>query len=433
VKRLFVNATILTLKEGEDQPLVGASLAVDEDDISRLEQTAHPTIDGYDEVVDMGGKLLMPGFVNTHSHAAMSLLRGYGDNLPLKAWLENKVWPMEARFGPAQIKWGTALAVLEMIKGGVTCFADMYDHMDQVAEVVRNSGIRASLCRGAIGLCSEREQRQKFDEALSFAREWDGEADGRITTMMAPHAPYTCPPDFIRRFVEGAAELGVPLHTHVSETEAEVLLNVERYGVRPVEHLHRLGVFDLPALVAHAVHVSPAELGILSEQDVKVSHNPGSNLKLGSGIAPIPTMMRLGIRPSLGTDGAASNNNLDLLEEVRLAALIHKGIHRDPLTIPAMIALRMGTSYGAEALFVEDRVGTLEPGKKADFITVDLTGPHMQPPHDVASHVVYAASRNDVRDVYVNGRPLMRERQVLTLDEEEICRNSVDAFKKIAG
>ncbi len=433
MKRLFVNAAILTLKKGEDEPLVGGSLAVEGSEISRVEQSVRPDTDRYDEVVDMSGKLLMPGFANTHSHAAMSLLRGYGDDLPLKAWLENKVWPMEARFGPEQVRWGTALAVLEMIKGGVTCFADMYDHMDQVAEVVHESGVRASLCRGAIGLCSEQEQNQKLDEAMRFAREWNGEADGRITTMMAPHAPYTCPPGFIKRFVEGAAELGVPLHTHVSETEAEVLLNVEQYGARPVEHLRRLGVFDLQALVAHAVHLTPAELGILSEHDVKVSHNPGSNLKLGSGIAPIPTMMRLGIRPSLGTDGAASNNNLDLLEEVRLAALIHKGANQDPLAVPAATALRMGTSYGAEALFVDELVGTLEPGKKADFISVDLAGPHMQPPHDVVSHIVYAASRDDVRDVYVAGRPLMRERRCLTLDEEEICRRSVDAFEKVAG
>jgi 5-methylthioadenosine/S-adenosylhomocysteine deaminase len=432
VKRLFVNATVLTLKEGEDEPLVGASLAVEGSEISRVEPAASPDTDGYDEVVDMSGKLLMPGLVNTHGHAAMSLLRGYGDDLPLKAWLENKVWPMEARFGAEQVRWGTALAVLEMIRSGVTCFADMYDHMDQVAEVVRDSGMRASLCRGAIGLCSEQEQNQKFDEAIRFAREWNGEADGRITTMMAPHAPYTCPPNFIERFVDGAAELGVPLHTHMSETEAEVLLNVERYGARPVEHLRRLGVFDLPTLVAHAVHLTPEELGMLSEFDVKVSHNPGSNLKLGSGIAPIPTMMRLGIRPSLGTDGAASNNNLDLLEEVRLAALIHKGVNRDPLSLTATTALRMGTSYGAEALFVDEFVGTLEPGKKADFIAVDLTGPHMQPPHNVTSHIVYAASRDDVRDVYVDGRPLMRERRCLTLDEEEVCRRSTDAFRKIA-
>jgi 5-methylthioadenosine/S-adenosylhomocysteine deaminase len=320
---------------------------------------------------------------------------------------------------------------LEMIKGGTTCFLDMYDHMDQVGQVVEEAGIRAVLCRGAIGLCSEEERKAKLEEAVNFAREWNGAAKGRITTMMAPHAPYTCPPDYIVRFVEKAQELGIPIHTHMSETEAEVRLNVEQYGLRPVEHLRRLGLFDVPALVAHAVHLTPEEIGILAEYGVKVSHNPGSNLKLGSGIAPIPEMLDAGIRPSLGTDGPASNNNLDMLEEIRLAALIHKGVNRDPQAVPAPVALRMGTSYGAESLFLEDRIGTLEPGKKADFITVDLTGPHMQPLHDVESHLVYSASRDDVLDVYVDGRPLLRNRECLTLDEEKIRYHAQRAFDAI--
>jgi 5-methylthioadenosine/S-adenosylhomocysteine deaminase len=432
VKRLFVNATILTLREGEDEPLVGASLAIEDGEISRVEPIPRPNVDGYDEVVDMSGKALMPGFVNTHGHAAMSLLRGYADDLPLKTWLEEKMWPMEARFGPEQVRWGTALSVLEMIKGGTTCFADMYDHMDQVAHVAQESGIRASLCRGVIGLGSEKEQREKLQEARRFACEWNGEADGRITTMLAPHASYTCTPELIEGFVESAAELGVPLHTHVSETEAEVLENLERYGARPVGHLLGLGAFTVPALVAHATHLTDEEIEALSENEVKVSHNPGSNLKLGSGVAPIPRMMELGIRPSLGTDGPASNNNLDLLEEMRLAALIHKGVSRDPLAVPATAALRMGTSYGAEALFIGGLVGTLEPGKRADFISLDLTRPHMQPPHDLISHIVYAASRDDVQDVYVEGLPLMRERRMLTLDEAEVRERAVRSFERIA-
>lgn len=429
MKRLFVHATILTMKEGE-APLTDAAMAVEDDRITYVGPVPSET-DEYDEVVNMTGKAILPGFVNTHGHAAMSLLRGFADDDPLQTWLEEKIWPMEARFGPEQNRWGSALSVLEMIKGGTTCFLDMYDHMDQVGQVVEEAGIRAVLCRGAIGLCSEEERKAKLEEAVNFAREWNGAAKGRITTMMAPHAPYTCPPDYIVRFVEKAQELGIPIHTHMSETEAEVRLNVEQYGLRPVEHLRRLGLFDVPALVAHAVHLTPEEIGILAEYGVKVSHNPGSNLKLGSGIAPIPEMLDAGIRPSLGTDGPASNNNLDMLEEIRLAALIHKGVNRDPQAVPAPVALRMGTSYGAESLFLEDRIGTLEPGKKADFITVDLTGPHMQPLHDVESHLVYSASRDDVLDVYVDGRPLLRNRECLTLDEEKIRYHAQRAFDAI--
>lgn len=414
------------------EPLTDASLVVEDGWISYVGASPEPP-DAYDEVVDLGGKALLPGFVNTHGHAVMSLLRGYGDDLPLKTWLEEKMWPMEGKFGPDQGESGAALAVLEMIKGGTTCFVDMYDHMDQVAEVVDRSGIRARLCRGAIGLCSEEEQDEKLWEAISFAKNWHGAADGRITAMMAPHAPYTCPPAFIERFVESAADLGLPIHTHMSETEAEVQQNVDDYGVRPVEHLRRLGVFDLPALVAHAVHLTEDELETLASYDVKVSHNPGSNLKLGSGVAPVSKMLERGMRPSLGTDGAASNNNLDMLEEIRLAALIHKGAGRDPLAVPAATALHMGTSYGAEGAFLEDQIGTLQTGKKADFITIDLDAPHMQPAHDVLSNVVYSAACSDVRDVYVDGRPVMRERECLTLDEEKVIHNARRALRDLDG
>jgi 5-methylthioadenosine/S-adenosylhomocysteine deaminase len=339
---------------------------------------------------------------------------------------------MEGKFGPDQGKWGAALSAVEMIKGGTTCFVDMYDHMDQVAGVVEQSGLRASLCRGAIGLGPEEEQDEKLREAISFAKNWHGQADGRITAMMAPHAPYTCPPAFMERFVESARDLGLPLHTHMSETEAEVQQNVDEYGARPVEHLRGLGVFDGPVLVAHAVHLTEEELQTLASHDVKISHNPGSNLKLGSGVAPVTNMLRHGIRPSLGTDGSASNNNLDMLEEIRLSALIHKGVQRDPLAVPADTALRMGTAYGAEAAFVGESTGTLEAGKRADFITVDLDAAHMQPVHDVVSNIVYSAFGSDVRDVYVDGEPLMRDRECLTLDEEEVTYNARRAFEAIA-
>ncbi|BCU81841.1 5-methylthioadenosine/S-adenosylhomocysteine deaminase [Polycladomyces abyssicola] len=430
MKRLFIHATILTMKDGE-KPLTNAALAVENDRITYVGPVPEDR-SGYDEVIDMSGHAILPGWVNTHGHAAMSLLRGYGDDLPLKTWLEEKMWPMEARFGPEQVRWGTALTVLEMIKGGTTCFLDMYDHMDQVAEVVVEAGIRARLCRGAIGLCSEEEQVAKWKEAVQFARDWHNQADGRITTMMAPHAPYTCSPDFIRRFVESAAEYQLPIHTHMSETAAEVQQNVDQYGVRPVEHLDKLGVFDLPCLVAHAVHLTDDEIALLAEKDVKVSHNPGSNLKLGSGIAPIAKMLAHGMRPSLGTDGPASNNNVDMLEEIRLAALIHKGANEDPLAVTADVALRMGTIYGAEALFLDREIGTLEPGKKADFITVELRQAHLQPLHDVESHLAYAAVSTDVRDVYVDGRPIMKDRECLTLDEERIIYEANRAFQAIA-
>lgn len=249
--------------------------------------------------------------------------------------------------------------------------------------------------------------------------------------MLAPHAPYTCSPDYIRQFVEKAAELSLPLHTHMSETAKEVEQNVRDYGVRPVEHLRRLGFFDQPALVAHAVHVTDEEIDILASYDVKVAHNPESNLKLGSGIAPIPKMLEKGIRPGLATDGAASNNNLDLFEEMHIAAMIHKGVHENSVLVPAMTALKMATLYGAECAFLEKETGSLEVGKKADFVVLDLSGVHMQPLHDVVSHIVYSANRNDVRDVYIDGKPVMRNRELLTMDEEKVKYEANQAIQEI--
>ncbi|MBA4602600.1 amidohydrolase [Thermoactinomyces mirandus] len=422
---------LITMKEGEEVIKRGA-MAVEGSAITYVGAVpSEEILSTYDEVVECEGRALMPGLINTHGHAAMSLLRGYADDLPLQTWLEEKMWPLEAKFTGRQVYAGTALSVIEMIKSGTTCFVDMYDHMDQVGQVVLESGMRARLCRGSIGLVSEAEQLEKLREAVQFARDWNRQADGRITTMLAPHAPYTCPPDYIRKFVDKAAELNLPLHTHLSETVREVEQNVADYGLRPVEHLRQLGFFDLPSLVAHAVHLTDEEIDVLADYDVKVAHNPGSNLKLGSGIAPVPKMLEKGMRPGLGTDGAASNNNLDMLEEVHLAAMIHKGINEDPVAVPALTALKMGTLYGAECVFLEQEIGSLEVGKKADFIIIDLSGPHMQPLHDVVSHMVYSASRNDILDVYIDGKPVMRNRELLTIDEEKVIFEANQAFQEI--
>ncbi|MDO7905028.1 amidohydrolase [Paenibacillus sp. JX-17] len=378
--------------------------------------------------IDGKGLLFMPGLVNTHGHAAMSLLRGYGDDLALQVWLQEKMWPMEAKFTSNDVYWGSSLSVLEMLKGGTTTFLDMYDHMDQVARVVQESGIRASLMRGAIGLCSEEEQAFKLAEAVQFAKEWNGQADGRITTMLSPHAPYTCPPAFIEKFVQASYDLDLPLHTHMSETAAEVQQNVDSYGLRPVAHLEKLGFFDRPSLVAHAVHLTDEEIAVLASHQVGVSHNPGSNLKLASGVARVNDLLKAGVTVSLGTDGPASNNNLDMFEEMRLAALIHKGVSGDPTAVPAAEALRMGTEYGARSIFLND-TGTLAAGNKADFIALDIDQPHFLPYSDLISHVIYSASAKDVAHVWVDGIQVVKNGESLTMDEERIKSEAQAAFE----
>lgn len=429
MKTAYTNALILTMLP-DYSPFIGTLVVEDEVILGVYEGTALPIT--VDQKIDMSNKALLPGFINTHGHTSMSLLRGYADDLPLQEWLEEKMWPLEGRYRREQIIAGTSLSIAEMIRSGTTCFLDMYDYMDTVAELVEETGLRASLCRGCIGFGDDSLRASKLKEATDFAKNWNGAAGGRITTMMSPHAPYTCTPEFISQFIEKAQELGLPIHTHMSETAREVAQNVNDYGKRPVAHLDSLGFFDIPSLVAHAVHLTDDEIALLGAKNVKVSHNPGSNLKLGSGIAPIPKMIKAGIRPSLGTDSSASNNNLDLLEEIQLAALIHKGVTQNPQAVPAKIALQMGTIYGAEALFLDQDTGTIQNGKKADFITIDLTGTHMQPTHDIVSHIVYSASRSDVVDVYVDGKALMVNRELTTIDEEKVSYEANRSFQELA-
>lgn len=417
MKTIITHATVLTVNEQNEVILDGA-VAFEGSQITYVGPTPDDVSD-YEEVVDAKGNYVLPGFINTHGHAGMSLLRGYADDLPLQQWLEDKMWPLEAQFTADHVKWGAHLSIIEMIRTGTTTFVDMYDHMGEVAKAVEETGLRARLCRGMIGLCSEEERQVKLVEAVQFAKEWDNQANGRITVMMSPHAPYTCSPEFITQIIEKADELSIPIHIHMSETRWEVEQNVKDYGVRPVAHLENLGVFTRPTLVAHAVHLTDDEIEVLANYQVKVSHNVVSNLKLASGVAPVPKMLEKGISVSLGTDSSASNNNLNLFEELKLAAIVHKGVGYNPVAVPAEEALRMATRYGADGVFQSDKLGSIEVGKQADLIVLDALQAHFHPAHNPISHVVYAANGRDVIDTIVAGKYLMRNRELLTVDEEQ--------------
>ncbi len=417
MRTLVKNGLIVTM-DAKQTILKNGCILFEDDTITYIgQQTFNNEVD---RVIDVKGNIIMPGLINTHGHSPMVLLRGIGDDLPLQTWLEQKMWPIERKFKEEHIYLGAQLAIIEMLRSGTTAYLDMYIFMDVVAEAVKKLGIRASLTRGIIGYGSNDEKEQKLKEAMSFAKRWNHQADGRITTMMSPHSAYTCSPDYIKEIVSAAKEIEVPIHIHMSETATEVEENRQNYGVRPVEHLYKLGVFDSQALVAHAVHVNTEEIGILKDKGVKISHNPGSNLKLGSGIAPIPEMLEKGITVSLGTDGAASNNNLDLYEEMRLAATLHKGVQQDPTVIPAEAALQMATINGAKGLFIDQHVGSLEVGKKADFIVMDRQQAHFHPLYNPISQLVYTASSADVLDVFINGQQVVKNKEILTADEEKI-------------
>jgi 5-methylthioadenosine/S-adenosylhomocysteine deaminase len=410
------NATIVTATD--DQPILTGHLIVQGDRITHIGTELpdwHHTV-SFDDIIDTPNRLYMPGLVNTHTHAAMSYLRGFADDMALQTWLEDYMWPNEAKFTSDDVYWGAQLSVVEMIKSGTTSFLDMYDHMDRVAEVVQASGLRACLTRGMIGFGPDDVLKQKLADAKAFASTWQGQANGRITTMIAPHAPYTCPPAFITKAIEISAELNIPMHTHMSETAREVADNVAQYGERPVKHLQKLGFFDRPSIVAHAVHLTDEEIAILAAHDVRVAHNPGSNLKLASGIARVPDLLQAGVKVGLATDSSASNNNLDMFEEMNLAALLHKGTSQDPTVVPAQTALQMATKMGAETIWL-DGVGTLAVGQKADFIAIDIDQPHYYPRTNLISHLAYSGGGQDVTDMWVDGARIMKNKEILTIDE----------------
>jgi 5-methylthioadenosine/S-adenosylhomocysteine deaminase len=373
----------------------------------------------FEEIIKGRDNLIMPGFINAHTHAAMTLFRGYADDMSLMDWLNNKIWPAEAKLKKEDIYWGTLLAIAEMLRGGTTCFADMYFHMDEVARACQESGIRASLAQGLVGL-DKIKGMAGLKEGVSLIRNWHNKGDGRITIMLGPHAPYTCPPDFLQEVLEKATALDVPIHIHLAETRDEVNECLEKYGKTPVELMKEIGLLDHRVLAAHCVHLTAKEIEILAEKKTAIAHNPGSNLKLGSGTAPVAKLLEKEAVVGLGTDSAASNNNLDMLEEMRLAALLPKGFLENPTIVPAEAAFKMATMNGAGALFLSNEIGTLKIGAKADLIMLNLNQPHFYPRHNLLAHLVYSARSSDINLVMVNGKILLSNGQLLTIDEERV-------------
>ena len=371
------------------------------------------------KVIDGTGKFAVPGFINAHTHASMTLFRSYADDMNLMDWLNNMIWPAEAKMQEEDIYWGAMLAAVEMIEGGTTTFADMYGpYMEKVAEAANDAGLRAVLSRGIIGVAPDGDA--KIEENVSLYKDFNGAADGRITVMFGPHAPYTCPPDFLRKVASAAQSLGAEIHIHMAETKAEVEQIVKEYGKRPFRYVEETGLFDgKGTLAAHCVHLDDEDIAIIKKHAIRVAHNPGSNMKLASGIAPVPRLLKEGVCVALGTDGASSNNNLDMLEEINLAAMLHKVSTLDPLAVPARTALKMGTEYGAKAVGLTG-VGKLEAGYKADITLFDMAGAAWYPRNDLASQLVYSAHADSASTVLVDGRVLMEDGELLTLDKERI-------------
>jgi 5-methylthioadenosine/S-adenosylhomocysteine deaminase len=394
---------------------------------------------GYDaaESIDCRGRVVMPGLVNAHTHASMTLLRGLADDLRLDVWLMGYMMPVERAFvRPDFVALGTRLACAEMIRSGTTCFADMYYFEEAAAEAAAAAGVRA-LCAQTV-LKFPAPDAASFEDSLARARDFitRWKPHPLIVPAIAPHAPYTCTEEILRECAELAHEFDVPLHTHLAETALEVEQCRRDHGMPVVPWVRKQRLFDARVVAAHCVHIDEGEMRTLRDAGAGVAHNPTSNLKLGSGIAPVAKMLEAGVAVGIGTDGPASNNDLDMFEETRLAALLAKGVGGDPTVLPARDALAMATRIGARAIHLGDITGSIEPGKRADLIVVDLDQAHNVPRFTrdggaVYSQLVYAAKSTDVVDVMCDGKWLMRDRRLLTIDEDEVHAAAREVARRI--
>lgn len=410
-KLLLKNIELLDTPNGEANVI-----AVEDGKISYIGKDL-PDSFAADEVIDGKGMLATAGMVNTHGHVSMTLLRSYADDMALMDWLENKIWPIEAKMNAKDIYWGAMLGIAEMLKSGTTCFADMYCFMDDVARAVAETGIRANLSRGLIGLAPDKDE--KLAENTQLVKDWQGYDNGRIRITYGPHAPYTCPVEYLQKVIEAAQANNAEIQMHLCETKGEVENCIKEHGVTPIKLMDQLRMFEQGTIAAHCVYLTEDDMDIMAAKNVRVAHNPQSNLKLASGIAPVARMLEKGICVGLGTDGASSNNNLDMLEECRAAAMLHKTTTLNPLAVPAAQAWDMATANGAKVLGF-DELGKLGVGQQADIVLWNMHKPYWYPRHNKLSLLVYAANSSDADTVIVNGKVVLQNGSMTLFDEEKI-------------
>ena len=430
VSLIVTNATVVTM-DGASRVLRGGAVAIEGRDIVAVDAAA-AIAKAYRaaDTIDAGGDVVMPGLINTHTHAPMVLYRGLADDLALMDWLQKYIFPAEAKtVTPEFVRAGTRLAALEMIRSGTTTYVDMYYFEEEIARVTRAAGLRAVLGQTIIRfpVPDAKTPEEGLARTERFIREFAN--DELIVPAVAPHAMYTLDAATLKNVRQLADRDRVPVIIHLAETESESRTAAEQHKATPVGYLDSLGFFGPRTLAAHGVHLTPADIDILKKRGVGISHNPESNMKLASGTAPVPALRQAQVPVGLGTDGAASNNDLDMFESMRQAALLHKLVSNDPRALPAADVLAMATREGARAIGMEREIGSLEPGKRADLILVGMTSARQTPMYDPLSHLVYASRGDDVRTTIVNGKVLMREGKVLTLQEPAILAEA----RKIAG
>ena len=416
---LIKNATLLSGKKS-DILLEGGKIA-----------KVASSISSSGEKLNAKGKLLIPGMVNTHTHAAMALLRGVAEDLQLSDWL-NVVWKYEAKMSPQSVKAGSALACLEMLKSGTTCFSDMYFHMDETANAVQQSGMRAVLGYGMIDLGEEKKRKSELATAEKFVKEWNNKAGNRISCSIAPHSLYTCSSELLQQANSLSEKYSLPYHIHLSETRKEVFDCLEKNKKRPAYYLDSLGVLSNRTVAAHCVWLTKEEVRLLASRKVSASLNPVSNMKLAGGsTAPMPEMQEFGMNVSLGTDGSASNNSLSMFESMKTLGLLQKNARWDATVAKDSAIFEAATLGGARALGIP--AGEIKEGKLADLVLLDLKAPNLLPSHSLVSSLVYSTHAGNVTDVIVDGKLVVENRKVLTLDEEKIVEAAQKEAEKLAN
>mgnify|MGYP003873719613 CR=1 FL=1 len=428
---LLVENCLLVPMDGRG-PISGACLAVKDGRIIYADRP-RGVVFRAEERLDATGMAALPGFVNAHTHAPMTLLRGLAEDVPLDVWLKEHIWPVEAKLRPEHVYWGALLACLEMALTGTTCFCDMYFHEAQVAEAALRAGLRAVLAPGIFDVAGPEQGEAMLKDALRVVERYQGAGNGRLKIVLGPHAPHTCSPELLERIADEAERLRTGIHIHLAETEGEVRAIRERYGKTPVEFLDELGLLGPGTSAAHCVYLTERDMAILAQRGVGVVHCPVANAKLGVDVAPVPELLASGVAVALGTDGPASNNALDMLETVKFACLLHKAHRRDPTVLPARRALEMATLGGARALGLDGLVGSLTPGKRADFILLDLRRPSTTPVHDVYAALVYSARSGAVEYVFVDGEPVVAEGRSARLDADEVLERARELASELVS
>lgn len=420
MKTLITNAYVLDML-GDEPDIKRSDILIEDNIIVKMERDLSEEV--VDEKINAKNMVVMPGLVNTHTHLAMSIFRGYKDDRKLMDWLENAIFPVEDKLESEDIYWNSYLSCLEMLRSGTTTCNDMYFGMNKVIEAIENTGLRALVAWSM----TDDSIRDKVEKTREYAKKYNVPGS-RIKVITSPHAPYSCNPDTIKLCVDLAKELNTSLHIHLSETLDEEETIRERYNKRGTEYLNDLGVFDVPVILAHGIYISDSDIEILKNVKGGIAHNPISNCKLSSGICDVVKLRRNGINVGLGTDGIGSTTTLDMFEEMKTAAYLQKVNTMEPTSIKAYDILKMATIEGAKVLGLDDEIGTLEPGKKADMIFIRTDKLHLCPDNDVCTNIVYSANGSDVDTVMIDGKIIMQNRKMINLDEKEVMKQ----VKKIA-